>query len=281
MKTISVFGLGWLGLPLAEKLSTYFKIAGTTRSVDKKDQMSAIHPDWEIEIWDLNSLLKPDWPASDIVLINIPPSKFEAYDYCKKILDLAKIMQSKRSDCLLLFISSTSVFGEDVGMVTEESELSPESDSAHTLVLTEEKLVEEFRERLLLIRPSGLVGNSRYPGRFLAGRSNLPRPNASVNLIHLTDTLNLLNEIILNPVKYWPLGKINLSSPGFASREEFYTLAAKLAGLDLPVFDKHDLRPGKTVTSEIFFEPTLFKYPSALEALPNWAADFKQSIQQK
>lgn len=47
-------------------------------------------------------------------------------------------------------------------------------------------------------RLAGLVGPSRHPGRWLAGKTGLPGGNAPVNLVHQDDVIGILLRVLEN-----------------------------------------------------------------------------------
>ena len=54
--------------------------------------------------------------------------------------------------------------------MTEDLELYPEKTSGKAILALEDLLQKELKQRLTIIRFSGLVGPERLPGKFLAGK---------------------------------------------------------------------------------------------------------------
>ena len=96
----------------------------------------------------------------------------------------------------MLFISSTSVYGEENLIVTEETELNPDTESGKQLVQTEQLLQSNLNFKTTILRFGGLIGEDRHPIKFLAGRKNIENPNAPINLIHQDDCIGIIMEIL-------------------------------------------------------------------------------------
>ncbi|MGL4778637.1 MAG: SDR family NAD(P)-dependent oxidoreductase, partial [Aeromonas veronii] len=87
-------------------------------------------------------------------------------------------------------------------------------------------------EAVMIVRPSGLYGPDRHPGRFLAGKT-LDGGAQSVNLVHLDDVVAACM-LLLERGKDGDV--FNLSAPVHPRREQFYPFAARQQGLPAPVF---------------------------------------------
>lgn len=265
-KSISVLGCGWLGLPLAEKLiENGFHVKGSTTSIDKLKLLEdkRIEPHTVIFNPDLRTDDIESFLSSKILIVNIPPKRNE------NVLELypAQIKYlideiNKSSVEKVLFVSSTSVYGDSNQVVTEESELNPVRDSGKALVIAEGLLRAEITFRTTILRFGGLIGPDRQPGRFLAGRRNVSGGNAKVNLIHLDDCIDIILGIIQNNL--W--GDIfNACADEHPARKELYTKAAENLGLEIPRFDeeegKYKIISSEKVKSLLDYK---FKYPNPL-----------------
>ena len=83
-----------------------------------------------------------------------------------------------------------------------------------------------------VVRFGGLIGLDRNPAHFFSGRKNIPG-EVPVNLIHSTDCINIISEIICNNI--W--GEVfNACCPIHPTRTEFYIQAAEIFGLAIPQF---------------------------------------------
>ncbi len=235
--TVSILGCGWLGLPLAEFLITKgYKVNGSTTSRDKLELLTS--KGIRSFLIELNPLIKGDnireFFNSEILVINIPPGGSDnKVSYHKKQVDSILEEAEKSSIRKIIFISSTSVYGNNNREVTETDKLNPEKESGKALKIVEETLfnLESFDKTIL--RFAGLIGSDRNPVKFFAGRKNIPGGNIPVNLIHRKDCINIIYEIITQNV--WN-EKFNACSDLHPSKREFYTAAALKFSLQKPDF---------------------------------------------
>jgi len=116
-------------------------------------------------------------------------------------------------------------------VITEQikDEVTERSRSA----VTERSRSANFTNRTTVIRLSGLVGPDRIPGRFFAGKSNIPNGDAPVNLIHRADCIKFI-EAIIDQEKWGEV--FNLSADKHPTKREFYTKFCKEGGFQLPMF---------------------------------------------
>lgn len=267
--TISLLGCGWLGFPLALNLiSRGFQVKGSTTSPEKVSifEEAGIDP----YLVQFNTLSNDpdlhDFLDADILIISIPPGRRSSdglANYRKMAVTLKDQLVSSRVS-KLIFISSTSVYPESNSILSEFSAIDPETDSGIVIAETE-ALLSSLEMKVILLRLSGLIGPERMPGRFFAGKTNIPNGLAPVNMIHQDDAIGLLNCLIdTESVEGVYIG----CSPSHPSKEEFYTLAAKAEQLPPPTFISEKLR-WKLISSErtevdLNF---IYKYPSLMDWL--------------
>lgn len=255
MATISIVGCGWLGLPLGRKLvAAGHRVKGSTTTPDRLSLLQdagiaphllTLNPDPE---GDIGSVLE-----AQILIVTIPPprdvdNRQAFYERQMRVLDAATTAD------WVLVASSTGVYPDADRTVVEDdvpvgeppAYEGPRRDTGAMLDAVESLWVETGRA-VTILRFGGLYGPDRHPGRFLAGRSGLKRPNAPVNLIHLDDCLGLVQAILearaTNEV-------FNLVAPDHPSRRTTYIRAARSLGLDPPSFDMDDTRGGKRVSGQ-------------------------------
>ena len=229
---ISIIGLGWFGLALAQELQKKHSISGTTRTIEKLKKIQELVPD----IFLLHDGEKPN-PAlfhADTVLINIPPTKNQ--------LDWLKTWEVPLEKHII-FISSTSVYGQQQIDVNEETCPLPDSESGKILI-EEEQWIKTF-PFYTIIRFGGLIGPDRHPGRHLSGKLNLTGGNWPVNLIHQKDTVFFTQHVIEKKL----VGEVfNLVHPYHPTRKDYYQHYCKMNNLILPQFVE-DIEKGKKVSS--------------------------------
>ncbi|MBP6757705.1 MAG: SDR family NAD(P)-dependent oxidoreductase, partial [Flavobacterium sp.] len=135
---------------------------------------------------------------------------------------------------------------EDNLVVTEETELNPDTESGKQLVQAEQLLQSNSNFKTTILRFGGLIGEDRHPIKFLAGRKNIENPNAPINLIHQDDCVGIIMEIL--KLNSWN-ETFNAVTPFHPSRKEYYTQKAIDLNLALPEFNTENSSFGKTISS--------------------------------
>ncbi|MCP2026273.1 nucleoside-diphosphate-sugar epimerase [Flavobacterium sp. HSC-32F16] len=258
MKQISILGCGWLGLPLAKKLiENGHSVNGSTTSENKLSVLenAGINPFWvTVESDHISESFTSFLAESEILIIDIPPklrgnqsaSTSLEMTFVRKIENLIPFLE-KSSIKKVLYVSSTSVYGDDNDFITEETTPNPETESGRQLLLTERLLQKNQNYETTILRFGGLIGEDRHPVKFLAGKENLENPDAPVNLIHQNDCIRVIEEII-NQGKWNEV--FNAAAPFHPTREEYYTQKAKEQNLILPKFSSEKSNIKKTISSE-------------------------------
>lgn len=244
-------GLGWLGLTLAQQLRFWgYNVRGTVTTFEKSEALKQKGLDaYEVFVTEQGVLgnLKGFLEHLDIVVIMIPPGlrRHSGSDYVLKMSNLLDELESAGiHKCL--FVSSTSVYGDDQGKVTESDAPRPDSEAGRQL-LQVEQLFFMASFRTSIVRFGGLVGGSRQPVRFLAGRTELSGGKAPVNLIEREDCIGILMEIIQKDA----FGHIfNAVHPSHPTKDVYYTEKALELGLPIPVFREEEETIFKEVHSQ-------------------------------
>ncbi|MCX2574685.1 SDR family oxidoreductase [Pedobacter sandarakinus] len=233
LKTISVLGCGWFGFAFAKKMVALgYVVKGSTTTEDKLITVSeaGIEP-YLINFTAEKILADSSFFDADVLLIAIPPKRnsAELTDYPQKIK--AILASADHQSKNIIFISSTSVYGDGNEVVNETSNTNPDTESGN-MVLQAEEIVKQS-SNYTIIRFAGLFGPDRNPGRFFAGKTDVPNGLAPVNLIHQEDAVGLATKIIEKRA----FGRTyNACAPTHPSRMEFYTAAAAASGLVEPIF---------------------------------------------
>jgi len=231
----TISGLGWLGLPLYKQLSKGgLKVCGSKTTIEDVQKYKAeginafqlrLNPEAEGD--SLNQ-----WLNCETLVINIPPSRrIENIEelYPAQIKNLVKLVSPLTK---IVFVGSTSVFGEVAGGVDDNSPFNPETASASALVACEEWL-RENRPESVVVRFAGLYGPDRHPGRFFAGRKDIPNGDSLVNFIHQSDAVRVLEKIIIEDFQNL---SINACAPQHPTKTEYYQRAAAAGNFDQPSF---------------------------------------------
>lgn len=245
---MSIIGLGWFGSAFAEASKGAYEVQGTTRSEVKKASLEKSGLYAEV-------LSRPLIPSqklleAEIILLNIPP--FEGQ------LDWFKSWKWNKNS-QVIFISSTSVYGEVSGPIDEDSALKPATINAEELVRCEEWFLS-FPHHVI-IRFGGLLGASRHPGNTLSGKKNLKGGQQAVNLIHLDDTIGFTKLVIEKKIKQQVF---NLVAPFHPTRRDYYQNFCRDKNLPLPEFDPSDASEGKIVSHEKVSRIYQFKNPELI-----------------
>jgi nucleoside-diphosphate-sugar epimerase len=265
-KSVGVIGCGWLGFPLAKNLVRQgYSVKGTTTSEDKLDDLkkAGIVP-YQVSLSEEKIL----GPVSDflenlhILIINVPPGlrgSGPKESYVKKMELLHKAIEQSPIE-KVIFVSSTSVYGDIKGEVNEETTPKPVTESGKQLLACERLFKEDENLQCTIIRFGGLIGPDRHPVTMLSGKENLKGGNAPVNLIHLNDCINLISAIIKN--EQWNQ-IINGVYPDHPLKKDYYTEEAKKRGLASPHYKDNEGESEKKINTcklfliknKVFFTP--------------------------
>lgn len=257
-KRISILGCGWLGLPLAKKLiETGYEVKGSTTSESKLEvlQSNKIEPflialSEDKIIGNIFEFLND----SEILIIDIPPGLRKNSEisvgktFVNKIKTLLPFIENSNIE-KVIFISSTSVYGDSVSIptVTEESVLHPDTESGKQLVEVENLFRNNRNFETTIIRFGGLIGEDRNAIKMLTGKTNVANPEAPINLIHQVDCIGIIGEILKQ--NCWEK-TFNAVAPNHPTRKNYYTQKAITLNLPKPEFSENELNIGKIVSSE-------------------------------
>jgi nucleoside-diphosphate-sugar epimerase len=246
---ISILGCGWYGLALAKSLlADGIQVKGSTTSPHKMEALAADG----VEPYLVNFIAGTEsYDAGffncGILLIAIPPKARSggAADFIYKI---EKIINAIRRHNVkkVIFISSTGVYADLNNEVNENTNPQPNTEAGRVLLAAENLFGQETAFKTTIIRFAGLIGPSRDPGRFFAGKKNIPNGKAPVNLVHLDDCISLTKAIIDKDAFGY---LFNGCAPDHPAKSKFYTQAALNSGLEQPAFID-ELREWKVVKCE-------------------------------
>jgi nucleoside-diphosphate-sugar epimerase len=245
---VSILGCGWYGKALAiELLKKGIIVKGSATSAEKLDVLRdlGISP-FIIQVNDDRVYYDADFFKCDVLVISIPPGlkKGEGSSYLPK---LNHIIQAIRGHNIqkVIYISSTGVYGDHNRKVTENDDPNPDSESGKILLEAESLFTSQSNFRTTIIRFAGLVGPGRHPGRFFAGKKDIPNGLAHVNMIHLDDCVGIGSAIIEQDTFGYLFNACSLDHP---AKEDFYKDAAVKGGYEAPQFI-HELKTWKIIES--------------------------------
>lgn len=206
MRKIGIIGLGWLGLPLAEKLALEeYQVVGSTTQESKAEELS--REAYGVVVLNLNphptgkgfnSLFE-----TDTLVVAFPPKSksqeaqfyFQQLAFLKKLIDQSKVKR-------VLFISSTGIYPKEARAFDydEEDELSKSNVGNQTLLEAERIISKKRAYELTILRMGGLMGENRILGKYFERKENVDG-SSKVNYIHQIDAVNLCNWVIEG--NYW------------------------------------------------------------------------------
>lgn len=197
-KTIGIVGCGWLGKPLAKKLSNTLHVECFSRETTTDDSL----------FWQSDTL---------IIAIN---TKDNYLNTLKKITSLTK------STCNIILMSSISVYREFDREVDEYMDITNQGVQKEA-----EDLVTKAKENVLVLRLGGLMGDDRISGRW---KSVSSFSDGFVNYIHRDDVINIVELMIEKDIKK---GIYNLVAPNYPLRSEVHRKNSKDFGFTLGTFE--------------------------------------------
>lgn len=233
---ISILGCGWLGKPLSISLINQgFIIKGSTTSEVKLGEFK--------EIGIIPFLISLDYLThnisafldSEILIVALPSKDIEGF---KNLICHVEKSTIKK----VIFISSTSVYGNSEDVVTEEAETLP------SVLTTIEMLFKNSTHfETTIIRFAGLFGFTRKPGNFFSKGRKIPNPDGFVNMIHQDDCIQLIEKIIEKNT--WNQ-IFNGCADTHPTRREFYTKSTLDIGLENPEFEDVKILQKKIISNK-------------------------------
>jgi nucleoside-diphosphate-sugar epimerase len=241
MTIVSIIGLGWLGLPLAQHLLTQqYTVKGSTTTPEKLPILAAAgieahllqlrpHPDG-----DLRPLLD-----ADTLVVNVPPKagQFGDRHHPEQMRLLAGYVATSRIRHII-YVSSTSVYPELNREMTEADVTTPAQSAAPALVESETHWLglAGTDRAVTVVRCAGLMGAARIPGRYVAGRT-VDSGTLPVNYIHQADAVGTLAALLEQQRQGRSMqGTYNAVAPLHPTREAIYRTSCAEFGYVLPTF---------------------------------------------
>ncbi len=225
MKSVSIFGCGWLGFPLAERfLEKGYRVKGSTTSTGKLASFKekgikpflldiAVEKDFEL-----------DFLQSEILIIAIPSKNYKGFQRLISQIEKSPIQK-------VLFISSTSVYPRKNSIVEEE-----DIDAEKPLAKIEELFRKNTHFKTTVIRFGGLFGGDRKPGNWFQDGRKIPHPEGFVNMIHREDCVAIIEQIIEKEIWNETFSACSNDHP---KRRDFYNNAKAILGFEPPEFEEN------------------------------------------
>ena len=238
IKTISILGSGWLGLPLVEDLvSKGYVVKASTTSAKKISQLSTLKAQpFIVDIDNIPSDIQ-SFLESKVLIINIPSKNIKGFKALLSMIEKSEIEK-------VLFVGSTSVY-ENMNQTIVES--SGSESTSKPLFKIETLFRRSSKVATTIIRFAGLIGYSRHPGRFFASGKVIKDPDSFVNLIHRDDCIAIITQIIEQEI--WG-EDFNCCADTHPTKREYYTKMAKSIGTDIPTFENPDSTSFKIISNK-------------------------------
>ncbi|MEX0445317.1 SDR family oxidoreductase [Xenorhabdus sp. SGI246] len=239
VKKVSIIGLGWLGMPLAQALQrSSIQVVGSKTTPDGVEAACMCGVDCHLLNLAPEIICTPDKleqiMSVDVLVLTLPVSRVAGggAEYVRAVQLLVDTALSY-SVPHIIFTSSTSVYGSSIGHLNEDAPLFPETQSARALVELENWLHQLPNTSVDILRLAGLVGSGRHAGRFLSGQKAIAGGENAVNLVHQDDAISAIKLLIQRSEG----GNIyNLCAPEHPKRSEFYSQACRQLNLTPPEF---------------------------------------------
>lgn len=241
MKKVSILGVGWLGEALFKKLilSEKHEVAGSSRNDEKRQTLEqfASNHGRRSRLYPIsvpgNLLFESAFWDCETLVITLPPGRRREQVADKYLAEIDRVVAiaSQRNIQHLIYTSSTGVYGNQEGIVTETTDLAPITESAKAVANVEARLMEAGMV-VTILRLAGLFGPDRHPGRWFASKSVIPKADAPVNLVHQADVVQALQLAIERPANESTI--YNVCAAAHPSKGDFYQRAIRDFGSQPP-----------------------------------------------
>ncbi|MFW2375533.1 MAG: SDR family NAD(P)-dependent oxidoreductase, partial [Cellulophaga baltica] len=141
-KTIGILGCGWLGLPLAKSLiANNYLVKGTTTSEAKLKRLAELGIEASQIVLAEKGITGPIegfLENIETLIINVPP-KLRGTTKENYVAKMEHLVQKIEGSAVqhIIFVSSTAVYGEVDGIVTEQTLPAPATESGIQLLASE------------------------------------------------------------------------------------------------------------------------------------------------
>ncbi len=229
-----IFGLGYIGLALSKYWKSQSKrfVVGTTTSQNKVKRLKDIHCACLLMRGnDANTLLNA-LDATEEIVITVAPKKGASYEstYLETAKTFSSVLKQNRSLKHLVYLSSTSVYGEKFGKwAVEEGALNPQSKNVQILCETEKTFLQLNNQlRVSVLRLGGIYGPGRTHVSILNRLAKAPiavNGNSFSNWAHQEDIVRSIDWILKKKLS----GIYNICSDDHPLKKEFFdSISAKM-----------------------------------------------------
>ena len=229
---VAILGSGWLGLPLSGYLAGQGYAVRTTYRTQRQHTalMANNVPGY---FFDAPEEMDKDLLRNvDAVIFTLPPGgRRLGPDATPRYLECVRFVLDRlpAPPPHFVFTSSTGVYGDARGEVTEDAPASPTTESSRAVRHAEE-LLRDVDLPVTILRLAGLVGPGRHPGRFFGGRERaISAAEAPVNLVHRADVCSATDLVLRERLT----GTYNVCAAAHPPKGRYYPEAAARLGLSV------------------------------------------------
>ncbi len=246
---ISVLGGGWLGLPLAR----YLQVRGYEMRVSRTNAAGVSEVNnlgldaFAIELAAENALSDSAFWHAPTLLITVPPQPGKPES--EQLAQFGRLIERARASGVrqVLYISSTSVYGDNEQLATEDVAPAPTKPGGRVVYQLEQLLRREPAFRTTVLRFGGLIGYDRLPDSAAAIARRRRAIDTPMNVIHRDDCVRIIHEIVRQQA--W--GEVfNACADAHPTRRAYYAAAARARNFTLPDLGPVWPQPHKVVSSE-------------------------------
>ncbi|MDD2358212.1 MAG: NAD(P)-binding domain-containing protein [Thiovulaceae bacterium] len=233
---ISLIGCGWLGKPLCKTLDENYQVSCYTR---RQEEIHLDHyyynPPKESLFWDCDYL---------IVAISTKDNYLET---------LKQIALNADANTVLILMSSISVYKEYDCEIDEGNPITQSSKQYEA-----EQLLQELRDKLIILRLGGLMGDDRIAGKW--SKVSL-FADGFVNYVHRDDVIGVVEAVLSQKIEH---GIFNVVAPKHPLRSAVHNSNAQKFGFRLGEFKEMCYRKVFSTVLERDIKYN-FRYPDPLK----------------
>ena len=245
---VSILGCGWLGLPLAHYLiGKEYPVKGSRTSQQGVLQLRQQGIEgYQVSLGKEAITGAQGFWQADVLIVNIPPSRQSPDAHLQEVQTLVAMLRQSTIKHLL-FVSSTSVYADIDGVVTEASDEMPEKGSGPVLRAAEALLLQQSFFTTTILRPGGLIGYDRLPLSESSVAARVRNWDVPMNVIHRDDVIGIIHSIIEKQA--WS-EVFNACMEEHPTRRQYYLAAAQAMGFEITQPAMGPIQPYKIVSSE-------------------------------
>jgi nucleoside-diphosphate-sugar epimerase len=154
---------------------------------------------------------------------------------------LSHVLKTLPQSQKFIYISSTSVYGQNDGCWVDETSPTQPSESSGQVVLEAEQLLQSLRPEAIILRLAGIYGPQRLLRQqaILRGEPLVGDAEKWLNLIHVDDAVKA---VLMADERARPGEIYNVADGTPITRRDFYTYLGSL--LNTPAVFDHTPEPG-------------------------------------